>query len=74
MKEAIKSIINNYKKQRRPQKTEKKQSELNKRRAIIGKQTESNKELKQSERKQRREKTIDEDIDLGRFFISKSFT
>ena len=43
------------------------QYELNKRRKLIGKQNESNKETKQNERRQKRENMV-EDIDLGRFF------
>ena len=45
----------------------KKQYELNKRRALIREQNESNKEIKQNERRQKRENTIDGDIDLGKF-------
>ena len=45
-----------------------KQYELNKKRTLIRKQNESNKEIKQNERKQKRQNIIDEDIDLGRFF------
>ena len=45
----------------------KKQIELNKRRTLIRKQNESNKETKQNQRRQRRENMV-EDIDLGRFF------
>ena len=46
----------------------KKQYELNKRRALIRKQNESNRKIKQNERKQKRENIIDEDIDVGRLF------
>ena len=46
----------------------KKQYDLNKRRKLIRKQTEANKEIKQNERKQKKENLIDEDIDIGRFF------
>ena len=35
---------------------------------MIRKQTESNKEIKQNERKQKRQNLLDEDVDLGRFF------
>ena len=35
---------------------------------MIRKQTESNKEIKQNERRQKRENLVEEDIDLGRFF------
>ena len=55
----------------------KKQDELNKRRILIRKQNESNREIKQNERRQKRQKLIDEDIDLcdvGRFFeLATSF-
>ena len=40
---------------------------MNKRRALIRKQNESKKELKQNERRQKRENVV-EVIDLGRFF------
>ena len=43
------------------------QYEINKKRTLIREQTKSNKEMKQNERKQKRE-NIAEDIDLGRFF------
>ena len=42
--------------------------ELNKRRALIRKQSELNKEMKQNERRQKIENLRDEDIDIGRFF------
>ena len=45
-----------------------KQYELNKRRKLIRKQTDENKEIKQNERRQKRQNLIDEDVDLGRFF------
>ena len=45
----------------------KKEYELNKRRKLIRRQTESNREIKRNERKQKRENMID-DFDLGRFF------
>ena len=35
---------------------------------MIRRQTESNKERKQNERRQKRENLVGEDIDLGRFF------
>ena len=46
----------------------KKQYQLNKKRALITEQNVSNKKMKQNEAKQKREKRIDEYIDLGRFF------
>ena len=46
----------------------KKQSELIKRRTLIRKQNESNREIKQFERRQKRENLVEEDIDIGRFF------
>ena len=50
------------------QKTKKKkQYELNRRRFLIRKQNESNREIKQNERRQRRKNMV-EDIDIGRFF------
>ena len=55
----------------KPKKTtnlqKKKLYELNKRRTLIGKQNESNEEIKQKERKQK-EKNVLEDINLGRLF------
>ena len=39
-----------------------------KKRKLIRKQTEENKEIKQNERRQKRQNLIDEDVDLGRFF------
>ena len=41
---------------------------MNKRRKLIRKQIETNKEMKQNERKQKRENLTDTDIDLGRSF------
>ena len=46
----------------------KKQYELKKRRILIRKQNEASKEMKQNERRQKRENLIDEDTDLSRFF------
>ena len=43
-------------------------SQLAEEKALIGKQNESTKKIKQYERKQKREIIIDEDIDLGRVF------
>ena len=45
----------------------KKQYELNKRRNLIRKQIEPNKEINQNDRKEKRENMV-EDFDLGRFF------
>ena len=45
-----------------------KRYDLNEKKALIRKQKESNKEIKQNERKQKRENLIDEDSDLGKFF------
>ena len=65
----MKSIIINYKKQKQITKFQKKKEyELNKRRKLITRQTESNKEIKGNGRKQKRENVADEDIDLGRNF------
>ena len=41
---------------------------MDKKRALIRKQNESNKEIKLYERKQKRQNIIDDDIDLGRIF------
>ena len=49
-------------------KLQKKQYEQFKKRALIRKQNESNREIKQNEGKQKREKIKDEDINFGRFF------
>ena len=40
---------------------------MNKRKTLIRKQTESNKEIKQNERRQKRENMV-ENVDIGRFF------
>ena len=45
----------------------KKQYELNKRRVLIRKRSEANKDIKPNERKRKRENIV-EDIDIGRFF------
>ena len=45
----------------------KKEYELNKRRKLIRKQNESNKETKRNERRQKRQNIV-EDVDIGRFF------
>ena len=66
MKKIIKSTIINDKNQKRKRKnTREKHYDLNKKRR---KQIESSKEIKQNERKQKREIMVDEDIDLGSFF------
>ena len=44
----------------------KKQYELNRRRVLIRKQNESNREIKRNERREKRENIV-EDIDIGRF-------
>ena len=46
--------------------TEKQKKQI--RKILIRKQNESNKEKKQNERKQKRENTVDQDVDIGRFF------
>ena len=63
VKKIIKSTIINYRNQKRQQNYKKKQYEFNKRRTSIRKQNESNKEIKQKERKQKRENVLEEDID-----------
>ena len=69
LKKTITIIIINYrKKQKNTKLQKKKQYELNKRRTLIRKRNESNRELKQNERRHKRQNLIDEDIDLGRFF------
>ena len=45
-----------------------KQYELNIRRKLIRKQTDEKREIKQNERRQKRQNLIDEDVDLGRLF------
>ena len=52
VKKVAKSTIVNYKEQKRLPNYKKKQYELNKRKLLKRKQTESNKEIKQKERKQ----------------------
>ena len=66
-KKTITILIINYKKQKRLQNIQKKQYELNKRRILIRKQNESIREIKQMERRQKRQISKDEDFDLGRF-------
>ena len=74
--ERIRKIKENYDDYNRQlQKTEKStklqkkiEYELNKRRKLIRRQNESNREKKQNERRQKRENLAEEDIDLGRFF------
>ena len=68
----IKENYNDYNQQlqktKKPTKLQKKkQYELNKRRKFIRRQNESNKEIKQNERRQKRDNMV-EDIDIGRFF------
>ena len=68
MKKILKKNNQQLQKTKKPTKLQKKkQYELNKRRILIRKQTESNKEMKQNERKQKRE-NIAENINLCRFF------
>ena len=67
MKKIITILIINCKKQKRLQNYKKKQYELNKRRTLIRKQNETNRDTNQNERRQKRQILIDEDIDLGRF-------
>ena len=65
------SVINKtqYQKARKTTKLQKKKKyELNKRRASNRKHNESNKDMKQNERKQKRVNLVEEDFDLGRFF------
>ena len=62
----IKSIIINYKNQK-DNKIRKKQYELRKRRLLVIKQNESNKELNQHERRWKREKLVEENFILCRF-------
>ena len=64
----IRNMTANYKKRRRNQVNCKKY-ELNRRRNLIGKEAETNKDLKQYERIQNRENMIEEeDINLSRLF------
>ena len=68
----IKENYNDYnhqlQKTKKPKKIQKKKEyELNKRRKLIRRQNESNREIKRNERRQKRENMVD-DIDLGRFF------
>ena len=70
MRETIKTIFNKNKKTKETIKLkEKKQYESFRRKTVIRKQNESNKEIKQSERYRNRKKaTQEEDIDIGRLF------
>ena len=68
----IKENYNDYNRQlQKTKKTtklqKKNQFELNKRKTLIRKQTESNKELKEKERRQKRENMV-EDVEIGKFF------
>ena len=68
IKENYKDYIRQLQKTKKTTKVQKKkQFELNKRKTLIRKQTESNKELKQNERRQKRENMV-EDVDIGKFF------
>ena len=79
-KEKIRKLENNYNEYNHQfQKTKKttklqkkKQYELNKRKSLNTKQNESNRELKQNERRQKRQTLVDEGNDLGRFFVLAS--
>ena len=64
------SITKNKKKTTKLQR--KKQYERNKTRVLFREQNESNKEIEQNQRKRKREKLIEEDIDLGRLFALAS--
>ena len=64
----MKIIITNYTKQKTTNLQKKKQYELNKQRALIRQQNESNNEIRQYEKKQKRENIIEGDIDLDKFF------
>ena len=66
MKKIIKSNIILYKKQTTTKIQKQKEYELSERRTLIRKQNESNKEIKQNERKQKRENILDDDYDIGR--------
>ena len=58
MKKIVKSTIDAYNHQIRQQNYKKNEYELNKRRKLIRKQTESNSETKQNERKQKRQNIL----------------
>ena len=63
------SIINNCKRNKKTTKLQqKKQYKVNKRRALITKQNESIKEIKQNERRQERDNLVEKVFDLGSFF------
>ena len=61
-------MINYKKKTKNSTKVQRKKNDLYKSRKLIRRQTESNKEIKENERKQKREFSTDGDFDLGRFF------
>ena len=64
------SVLNKTQLQKTKKKTKlqkKKQYQVNRRRVLIRKQNESNREIKRNERRQKRENIV-EDIDIGRFF------
>ena len=68
LKKTMTIIIVSYKKTKKSTKLQKKKEyELNKRRKLIRRQNESNKETKQNERRQKGENIVEE-IDIGRFY------
>ena len=64
----IKSTIVNYRKQKRQQNYKRKNNMSKRRSTLIREQNESNREIKQKERRRKRENLEEEYIDLGRFF------
>ena len=68
-KEDYQNLNKEFQKTKETTKLQKKnQYKINKK-VLIGKQNESNKEIKQNERKQKRGNIVDEDVDLGNFFV-----
>ena len=63
----MKSIKINYKKQKTTKLQKKKQQKINKKRASIGEQNESKKEIKQNEGKHKRQNMKGDDTDIGHF-------
>ena len=68
LKKTIKNTNINLINQKDNRNTAENQYESNKRKVLFRKENETKKETKQIERKQNREKLIEEDIDLSRFF------
>ena len=68
-KEDYQNLNKEFQKTKETTKLQKKNQYKIIKKVLIGKQNESNKEIKQNERKQKRGNIVDEDVDLGNFFV-----